>query len=100
MTRHTLTLGEASCPYTACVRDPHSECQSVRPSALRFTFVDLIHLVSNCSKEDRRGFWTKRIAAHRAKSAGWKRIAAEMGVGVGTVYRIALEGSKTREKVI
>jgi DNA invertase Pin-like site-specific DNA recombinase len=42
---------------------------------------------------------TKRIATLRAKGGGWKRIAAEMGVGVGTIYRVALEGSKTREKV-
>lgn len=42
---------------------------------------------------------TKGIAALRGKGIGWKRIAAEMGVGVGTIYRIALEGSKTREKV-
>jgi DNA invertase Pin-like site-specific DNA recombinase len=42
---------------------------------------------------------TKRIAALRAKGVGWKRIAAEMGVGVGTVYRVVLEGSKIREKV-
>src|ERR1700724_1092874 len=42
---------------------------------------------------------TKRIAALRAKGVGWKRIAAEMGVGVGTIYRVALEGPKIREKV-
>jgi len=42
---------------------------------------------------------TRRIAALRAKGVGWKRIAAEMGVGVGTLYRVALEGSKIREKV-
>jgi DNA invertase Pin-like site-specific DNA recombinase len=44
---------------------------------------------------------TKRIAALRAKGVGWKRIATEMGVGVGigTIYRAALEGSKTPEKV-
>jgi DNA invertase Pin-like site-specific DNA recombinase len=42
---------------------------------------------------------TKRIATLRAKGVGWKRIAAEMGVGVGTIYRIALEGSKIRDKV-
>jgi DNA invertase Pin-like site-specific DNA recombinase len=41
---------------------------------------------------------TKRIAALRAQGIGWKRIAAEMGVGVRTIYRVALEGSKTREK--
>ena len=42
---------------------------------------------------------TKRIAALRAQGAGWKRIAAEMGIGVGTIYRLAREGSKIREKV-
>ena len=42
---------------------------------------------------------TKRIATLRAKGIGWKRIATEMGVGVGTIYRVALEGSKIREKV-
>jgi DNA invertase Pin-like site-specific DNA recombinase len=47
----------------------------------------------------RRILDTKRIAALRAKGVGWKRIAAEMGVGVGTLYRVALDGSKTREKV-
>jgi len=30
---------------------------------------------------------------------GWKRIAGQYGVGVGTIYRVALEGSKIREKV-
>ena len=42
---------------------------------------------------------TKRIATLRAKGVGWKRIAAEMGVGVGTIYRVALEGSKIRQGV-
>jgi hypothetical protein len=32
------------------------------------------------------------------KAVGWKRIAAEMGVGVGTIYRVALEGSKIRKR--
>jgi len=41
----------------------------------------------------------KRIATLRAKGVGWKRIAAKMGVGVGTIYRVALDGSKIREKV-
>jgi DNA invertase Pin-like site-specific DNA recombinase len=41
---------------------------------------------------------TKRIATLRAKGVGWKRIATEMGVGVGTLYRVALEGSKIRER--
>jgi DNA invertase Pin-like site-specific DNA recombinase len=42
---------------------------------------------------------TNRIATLRAQGVGWKRIAAGLGVGVGTIYRVALEGSKTREKV-
>jgi DNA invertase Pin-like site-specific DNA recombinase len=42
---------------------------------------------------------TKRIARLRAQGVGWKRIAVEMGVGVGTIYRAALEGSKTPQKV-
>jgi DNA invertase Pin-like site-specific DNA recombinase len=41
---------------------------------------------------------TKRIAALRAKGVGWKRIAGEMGVGVGTLYRIAVDGSKIRQR--
>jgi DNA invertase Pin-like site-specific DNA recombinase len=41
----------------------------------------------------------RRIAELRAQGAGWKRIAAEMGIGVGTLYRLAREGSKIREKV-
>jgi DNA invertase Pin-like site-specific DNA recombinase len=42
---------------------------------------------------------TNRIAALRANGFGWKRIAADLGVGVGTIYRVALEGSKIRQKV-
>jgi DNA invertase Pin-like site-specific DNA recombinase len=42
---------------------------------------------------------TKRIATLRAQGVGWKRIAAGMGVGVGTIYRVVLDGSKTQEKV-
>jgi DNA invertase Pin-like site-specific DNA recombinase len=42
---------------------------------------------------------TKRIAALRAKGVGWKRIAAEMGVGVGTIYRVAMKSSKIRGKI-
>ena len=33
---------------------------------------------------------TKRVAARRAQGVGWKRIVAEMGVGVGTIYRVNL----------
>jgi len=37
------------------------------------------------------------FAALRAQGLGWKRIA--MGVGVGTIYRVAMTGSKIQEKV-
>src|SRR5437867_2678608 len=41
----------------------------------------------------------RRIATLRAQGVGWKRIAAEMGIGVGTLYRLAREGSKIRERL-
>jgi hypothetical protein len=41
----------------------------------------------------------RRSAELRAQGTGWKRIAAEMGIGVGTLSRLAREGSKIREKV-
>ena len=40
----------------------------------------------------------RRISDLRAQGTGWKRIATEMGIGVGTLYRLAREGSKIREK--
>jgi len=42
---------------------------------------------------------TQRISALRAQGLGWKAIAADMGVGAGTVLRHAGEGSKIQEKV-
>jgi DNA invertase Pin-like site-specific DNA recombinase len=48
---------------------------------------------------------TERIAALRAQGIGWKGIATELGVGVGTIHRTSrgdaplLGGSKTQEKV-
>jgi DNA invertase Pin-like site-specific DNA recombinase len=41
----------------------------------------------------------KRIQALRAQGLGWKCIASELGLGVGTLYRLAREGSKTQERV-
>ena len=38
-----------------------------------------------------------RVSALRAQGLGWKRIASQLGVGVGTLYRFAPKGSKTRE---
>jgi DNA invertase Pin-like site-specific DNA recombinase len=52
-----------------------------------------------CLGRPKRILDTKRIAALRAKGIGWKRIAAEMGVWDGSIYRVALEGSKIRETV-
>ena len=47
---------------------------------------------------------TERIAALRAQGVGWKQIASELGVGVGTIHQAfrniatLLGGSKTQEK--
>src|SRR5215470_10918817 len=38
-----------------------------------------------------------RISALRAQGLGWKRIASEMGIGVGTLYRLAPKGSNIRQ---
>jgi DNA invertase Pin-like site-specific DNA recombinase len=40
---------------------------------------------------------SRRVSALRAQGFGWKRIAAELKVGVGTIYRLAEEGSKIQE---
>lgn len=40
-----------------------------------------------------------RIASLRAAGLGWKRIAKELGIGVGTLYRLAPVGSKIQAKV-
>lgn len=40
-----------------------------------------------------------RVSALRTKGLGWKRIASELGVGVGALYRLAGGGSKIRERV-
>jgi DNA invertase Pin-like site-specific DNA recombinase len=41
----------------------------------------------------------KRIAALRAQGVGWRVIAKQLGVGVGTLYRSSLGCSKIRERV-
>ena len=41
-----------------------------------------------------------RVAALRSQGRGWKKIAAELGIGIGTLYRLPLGGSKIRERVI
>jgi hypothetical protein len=43
---------------------------------------------------------TKRIAARRAQGVGWKRIAAEMEVRIGTIYRVTLEAPKLRKRIL
>jgi len=40
------------------------------------------------------------VAALRSQGLGCKKIAAELGIGVGTLYRLSLDGSKIRERVI
>jgi len=47
----------------------------------------------------RRLLDTKTIAALRTQGVGWKAIARDLGVGVGTLYRRAGEGSKIQEKI-
>src|SRR5712672_2893176 len=39
----------------------------------------------------------RRIAELRARGDGWKKISRQMGIGVGTLYQLAREGSKIRE---
>jgi DNA invertase Pin-like site-specific DNA recombinase len=41
----------------------------------------------------------RELGRLRAQGFGWKKISREMGIGVGTLYRLAAEGSKIREKV-
>jgi len=41
----------------------------------------------------------KHISRLRAQGLGWKKISRQMSIGVGTLYRLAAEGSKIREKV-
>jgi DNA invertase Pin-like site-specific DNA recombinase len=43
---------------------------------------------------------TSRVAALRSQGLGWKKIATELGIGVGTLYRLALDGSKIQGRVI
>lgn len=42
---------------------------------------------------------TSRVAALRSQGLGWKKVAAQMRVAVGTIYRFALNGSKIPGKV-
>src|SRR3974377_2591012 len=42
---------------------------------------------------------TEAISALRRQGLGWRAIAKQLGVGVGTLYRIAPGCSKTQEKV-
>jgi DNA invertase Pin-like site-specific DNA recombinase len=47
----------------------------------------------------RRVLDAPRVAALRASGLGWRAIAQQLGVGVGTLYRFVPDRSKTREKV-
>jgi DNA invertase Pin-like site-specific DNA recombinase len=46
----------------------------------------------------RRVLDASRIVALRASGLGWRTIATQLGVGVGTLHRFALERSKTVER--
>ena len=48
----------------------------------------------------RKSLDSGRIAALRAQGAGWRAIAKELRVGVGTLYRFAPRCSNTPEKVL
>jgi DNA invertase Pin-like site-specific DNA recombinase len=48
----------------------------------------------------RRVVDASRIASLRAAGLGWRKISQELRVGVGTLYRLAGDGSKIRERVI
>jgi DNA invertase Pin-like site-specific DNA recombinase len=60
--------------------------------------------IGKCLGRPRKILDTKRIAALRAQGVGSKRIAAELGVGVGAIHQAAHNaaslsgGSKTEEK--
>ena len=41
----------------------------------------------------------EKISALRRKGLGWRAIAKQLGVGVGTLYRVAPDRSKIREDV-
>ena len=41
----------------------------------------------------------QRISALRAQGLGWKAIATDLGVGIGTKLRHPGEGSKIKEKI-
>jgi DNA invertase Pin-like site-specific DNA recombinase len=41
----------------------------------------------------------QKIERLRAQGLGWRKISEELGIGVGTLYRLAVGGSKIQEKV-
>ena len=47
----------------------------------------------------RRTVDVSRVATLRSQGIGWREIAGELGVGVGTLYRVVPGRSKIREKV-
>jgi hypothetical protein len=69
----------------------------------RFSALSRHHDIRLHEGPDRRLFWTNDICIPEPQSVAlglaWKRIAAEMEVGGGSLYRVALDGSKIREKV-
>jgi hypothetical protein len=80
---------------------PKASCTMIRMTRsweLNAATEKVMHLAAS-TQGDSRAVDLGRIEALRAEGVGWKRIAAEMGAGVGTIYRIALGGSKIRQMV-
>jgi DNA invertase Pin-like site-specific DNA recombinase len=47
----------------------------------------------------RKSFDSGRVEALRSQGLGWRAVAKQLGVGVGTLYRLAPGRSRTQEKV-
>jgi DNA invertase Pin-like site-specific DNA recombinase len=47
----------------------------------------------------RKSFDSGRVEALRSQGLGWRAVAKQLGVGVGTLYRLAAGRSRTQEKV-
>ncbi len=56
-------------------------------------------LVKKTSFFDTEGHCANDYVRRVLLLAGWKKISREMSIGVGTLYRLAAEGSKIREMV-
>ena len=59
-----------------------------------------MHARKASASDGREGSWTfQELPCKRSQGIRWREIAGELGVGVGTLYRVVPRRSKTREKV-